>query len=452
MAAPPGRAVVLVVDRETDRARSLVASLRAHGFEVAWAYDGEGAVGVLGRTRVDALVCALREKRIDGFAVLAAVRELRPEACAIMLSDGPELELAVEAMRAGAWDVQPRPVHAERLIAALGRGLDHLALAERVVVMEDALVRRERPGELTGASRALQRARDQVAQVAPTRATVLVAGEEGTGKGVLARAIHEASPRRGQPFVRLECDGLPAEMFEAELCGVEGEGGAAIRRGRVELAEGGTLVLAGIEHLPPRAQVLMLRLLQERVFERAGGARALRADVRVIATTARDLDAEVRAGRFREDLLWRVAVVRIALPPLRERREDVPLLVDRLLHDLAREHGRRPRHVTRGVMERLVAQPWPGNVAELKHTLESLLVSARGRGPIDVTALPSPLRAVQPAGAQPEVSVGMTIDESERALIEATLRHVAGDKPRAAAMLGIGLRTLYRKLDRYGKR
>ena len=208
-------------------------------------------------------------------------------------------------------------------------------------------------------------------------------------------------------------------------------------------------MLAGIEHLPPRAQVLTLRLLQERVYERVGGARERRADVRVIATTACDLDEEVRAGRFRGDLLWRVAVVRIALPPLRERREDIPLLADRLLHDLAREHGRRARTVTRGVMERLAAQPWPGNVAELKHALEGMLVSARGRGPIDVTALPAPLRAVSGAASQPAVSVGMTLGEAERALVEATLRHAGGDKPRAAAMLGIGLRTLYRKLDRY---
>jgi len=444
--------VVLVVDRETDASRALVASLRAHGFEVAWAHDGESAVGVLGRTRVDALVCPLREPRMDGFAVLAAARARRPDACAIMLGGERELALAVEAMRAGAWDVQPRPVHAERLIAALERGLEHIALAERVVAMQGALGRRERPGELTGVSRALQRARDQVAQVAPTRATVLIEGEEGTGKGVVARAIHEASPRRDGPFARLDAEGLSAEMFEAELCGVEGEDGGATRRGRVELAEGGTLVLAGIEHLPQRAQVLTLRLLQERTYERVGGARPRRADGRGIATTTGDLDAEVRAKRFREDLLWRVAVVRIGLPPLRERREDIPLLVDRLLRDLAREHGRRPRRVTRGAMERLVAQPWPGNVAELKHALERLLVSARGRGPIDFTALPQPMRAAHAAGERPEVVVGMTLDEANRALLEATLRHVGGDKPRAAAMLGIGLRTLYRKLDAYGMR
>ena len=288
-----------------------------------------------------------------------------------------------------------------------------------------------------------------MAQVAPTRASVLIEGEEGTGKGVVARALHAGSPRHEGPFVRLDCGGLPAELFEVELCGTEAGDGRPARRGRLELADGGTLVLDGIEHLPSRAQVLLLRLLQEHAYERVGGARSRHADVRVLATTAADLGAAVRDGRFREDLLRQLAVVRIALPPLRERPDDVPLLVERLLHDLAREHGRRPRRVTRGVMERLASQPWAGNVTGLKLALEGMLVTARGRGPIDVSALPPPLREGGAPVDRAEVTVGMTLDEAERALIEATLGHAGGDKPRAAAMLGIGLRTLYRKLDRY---
>jgi DNA-binding NtrC family response regulator len=440
---------VLVVDRESDASRALVAGLRARGFDAAWAPDGEGATGVLARTPVDALVCPLRGERVDGFAVLAAARARRPGVCAIMVSDGPELALAVEAMRAGAWDVLPRPVPPERLLPVLERGLEHRALAERVVAMEDALDRRAPLDALTGSSPGIRRAREQVATVAPTRASVLVQGEPGTGKGMVTRALHAGSARSDGPFARLECGGLPAELFEGELCGVEAVDGRAARPGRLERAEGGTLVLAGVDALPPRAQVLLLRLLQEREYERVGGTRTLRADVRVLATTSADLDAAVREGRFREDLLWRLAVVRIALPPLRERREDIPLLVQQLLLDLAREHGRRPRKLTRGAMERLAAQPWPGNVAELKHVLEGVLVTARGRGPVDVSALPGPLRVPGAAGDRPEVSVGMTMAEAERALIEATLRHTGGDKRRAAAMLGIGLRTLYRKLDGY---
>ncbi len=443
---------MLVAERETDAARGLVAALRERGFAVAWAHDGESAIGVAGRERVDALVSALRESRIDGFAVLAATRARRPDAVAVMLTDGPEMALAVEAMRAGAWDVQPRAASPARIVAALERGLEHQALAARVTAMEDALDRRERLEPLTGDSYAVRRAREQVAQVAPTRATVLIEGEPGTGKGLVARALHAASTRADGPFVRLDCGGLPAELFEAELCGVEGDDGAVVRRGRLERADGGTLVLDAVDELPARAQVLLLRLLQERAYERVGGARSRRADVRVVATTARELAAAVREGRFREDLFRLLAVVRIALPPLRERRADVPALVERLLRDLAREHGRRPRRITRGALERLVAQAWPGNVAELKRSLEQLLLHAPGRGPIDVSALPAPMREPDAGAPGPAIAVGMTLDEAERALVEETLRHTGGDKPRAAAMLGIGLRTLYRKLDRWAGR
>jgi DNA-binding NtrC family response regulator len=402
--------------------------------------------------RADALVCALRTGRIDGFPVLAAALARRPDACAIMLSDGPEMELAVEAIRRGARDVQSRPVHAGRLLAALDRGLEHLALAERVVEIEGRLDRRQRreyEEALTGGSPGIRRAREQVAQVAATRATILVEGEEGTGKGVVARALHLGGTRREGAFVRLDCAGLPAELVEAELCGVEAHGRASARQGMLELADGGTLVLAGVEHLPAHAQVLLLRVLQRRTFERVGGTRERRADVRLIATAEADLGEAQRAGKFREDLLRHLAVVRIQLPPLRERREDLPLLADRLLHELAREHGRRPRRLTRGATDRLALHAWPGNVAELKRVLEGMLVTARGRGPLDVSALPAPLRGAAAESRRLDVRVGMTLDEAERALIEATLAHAGGDKPRAAAALGIGLRTLYRKLDGY---
>ena len=441
--------MVLVVDRDPDAARALVAHLREHGFDALLAADGEGAINIIAHARVDALVCALRAERIDGFAVLAALRERRPDGCAVMLSDGPELERAVEAMRRGAWDVQERPVHAGRMLATLERGFEHLKLAERVVEMESELGRRAGLAGPTGSSRAMQRVREQVAQVARTRATVLIEGEEGVGKAVVAHALHLGSTRATGPFVRFDCGSLPPDMVESELCGVEGAAGTMPRRGRVESAEGGTLVLDGVEHLAPHVQVLLLRLLQGRAFERVGGTRSLRADVRVVATTSQDLGETVRAGRFREDLFWQLAVVRITLPPLRERREDIPLLAEQLLRELAAEHGRRPRRVTRGLMDRLVAHAWPGNVAELKHALEGLLLTAKGRGPLEVSALPATFHRSAPEPAPPEVRVGMTLDESERALIEATLRHAGGDKPRAAELLGIGLRTLYRKLDRY---
>ena len=304
---------------------------------------------------------------------------------------------------------------------------------------------------LAGGSRAIRRVREQIAQVAPMRATVLIEGEEGTGKSVVAHALHRRSGRADGPFVRFECGAVPAELVEAELCGTE-RPDEPPRPGRLELADGGTLVLDRVEQLPARAQLRLLRVLQDRAFERVGGSRTRHADVRVLATTTADLEAAQREGAFRQDLFRLLAVVRVALPPLRERREDLPVLAERLLRDLAREHGRRLQRLTRGVLDRLLAYDWPGNVAELERVLEALVVAAPGRAPLDVSSLPAPLRGPERAARRLEIEVGMTIEEAERALIEATLRRTAGDKRRAAEMLAIGLRTLYRKLDRYGGR
>jgi len=278
---------------------------------------------------------------------------------------------------------------------------------------------------------------------------VLIEGEPGTGKSLVARSIHRHSPRHDRPFARIHC-AAPAEgIVERELFG-DGRSPSAAQRGGLELADGGTLFLVGVDALAPPAQVGLLRVLRDRSFERVGGAETLKADVRLIASTHRDLAAEVRAGRFREDLHDRLGVARIQMPSLRERREDIPLLVDGFIRDLDREHGRKVTGITRGALDRLVGHPWPGNVRELRATIEDMVLLAREKRALDVSDLPEALRE----GAEPadrlELVVGMTVGEAERRLIAATLRRVGGDKPRAAAMLGIGLRTLYRKLERYG--
>jgi DNA-binding NtrC family response regulator len=368
----------------------------------------------------------------------------------VFVSDGPELELAVEAMRRGAWDVQAWPLHLDRLAETLRRGLDHQALAARVARMETELERRQ--GALAGSSRAIRRVRDQVRQIAGSRAPVLIEGEDGTGKSVVARALHSASPRREKPFVWVDCRALPANVIDAELFGAAPTGDAPARRGLFEQADGGTLFFDGVEALPPRTQSLLLRALTERAVTRTGDAASRRVDVRVVAATSRDLATEVRAGAFREDLYFALSVVRIPVPPLRARREDLPALAEELVRETARAHGRRARRLTRGALERLAGHDWPGNVSELKSTLEGMLVAARGRGALDVTALPEPLRGPGPQATPLRIEVGMTLDEAERQLIEATLRDAGGDKRKAAAMLGIGLRTLYRKLGDYARR
>jgi DNA-binding NtrC family response regulator len=354
-------------------------------------------------------------------------------------------------MRQGAADFQVRPLNLDKPLAVLRHGLERQALAARAAEMEARLDERLGYDALSGRSRGIQRVLEQVRHIAPTRATVLIEGEPGAGKGLLAQAIHQNSPRRGERFVWVSCGALAADAVEGELFGLEpGASAGAAAAGRFEQAEGGTLFLDEVGALPPAVQVRLLRVLQDRSFERAGGSGTFRTDVRLIASTSRDLGAEVRAGRFREDLHERLGVVRVQMPPLRERREDIPLLVEAFLREFGREHGRRVTGVTRGALDRLMRHAWPGNVRELRNTIEGMVVFAEGRRPLDVSDLPAALREGERAGEKLEFAVGITVGEAERRLIAATLRHTGFDKPRAAAMLGIGLRTLYRKLKESG--
>jgi two-component system NtrC family response regulator/two-component system response regulator HydG len=444
--------VVLVVDRDSEDTRGLIAFLRVHGFEAVWSKDGESALNALDATRADGLVTEVRAPRIDGMAVLRRARERYPEVCAVLITDAPGVETAVEAMRLGAYDFQVKPLHLDKLLEVLRRGLSHAALAARVDEMEDRLDRRFGLAGLVGRSRAMERVAEQVRHAAAMRAPVLVEGEAGTGKARVAQAIHQLGPRKGERFVTVDCEALGAAGVEVELFGHEraaGRGAPAARRGRLELADGGTLFLDEIAALAPAAQVRLLRVLQDRAFERVGGERTLRADVRLIAATRRDLAAEVRAGSFRDDLHLRLAAVRVAMPALRERREDIPLLVEHAIREADRAHGRRVTGITRGALDRLVRAEWPGNVRELVATVEGMVVTAHGRRALGLSDLPEPLRA---AGGSLEIAVGLTLEEAERHLLVATYEHTGRDKARTAEMLGIGLRTLYRRLRRFGLR
>jgi DNA-binding NtrC family response regulator len=455
-ALPKERPTVLVVDRESDATRALVAFLREQDLEVVWSRDGEGGHHALESTRVDCLVTELRAQRIDGMTLLRRARERNPGVCAVLITEGADVDQAVDAMRQGAADFQVKPLNHEKLLAVLRQGLERQALAARVAEMEAQLDERFGLERLSGHSRAIVGVMEQVRHVASTRATVLIEGETGTGKGLVAQAIHQNSPRRGERFVWVNCGALAESVIESELFGrgaraERGSGGAssgagAQRRGRFELADGGTLFLDEVGGLPPTVQVKLLRVLQDRSFERVGGSETLKVDVRLVAATHRDLAAEVKAGRFREDLYYRLSVVRVQMPPLRARPEDIPLLVEGFIREFDREHGRRVTGITRGALDRLVRHPWPGNVRELRNTVEGMVVFAEGRRALDLSDLPDLLREVESAGEKLELRVGMTVDEAERQLVAATLRHCGNDKPRAAAMLGIGLRTLYRKL------
>jgi DNA-binding NtrC family response regulator len=439
---------VLVVDHDSDATRRLIAFLRQNGLEVVWARDGEAAFNALDARRFDCLVTELHAPGIDGGSLLSRAIERNPEVCAVVVTGQAEIEKAVESMRQGAYDFQLKPLLFEKLLAVLRRGLSHQALAARVVEIEGQLDERLALDTLTGSSRAIHRVMDQVRSIAGTRAAVLIEGESGSGKGLVAQAIHRQSARREGPMVAVDLAALAAPMVEVELFGLEGSGHAP-RTGRLEAADGGTLYLDGIETAPPAVQVRLLRFLRDRDFERVGGSESLRVDARLVAATDRDLAGEVRQGRFREDLLDRLGGVRISMPSLRERREDIPLLVEAFLREFNHRHQRRVTGITRGALDRLVRHDWPGNVHELRNTIEGMVALVGQRRELEPADLPPPLRDAQPGAAPLDISVGMTVEEAERRLIEATLAETGDDKPRAASMLGIGLRTLYRKIQRY---
>ena len=449
------RPSILVVEPPGDANRSLLAFLAAHEFDPVPARDGGTAFNVLAAHPVDCLLTDWRTPQVDGLSLLREARERHSGVCAIVIGAAGDREAAFEALREGARDVVTRPLHFEQLLAVLRRGLEHQALVERARELEEQLDERLALDQLAGSSPAIRRVMQQVRSIAATRSTVLIEGEPGTGKGFIALAIHRNSPRRHGRFVAVPCDALAEGLLEGELFGHEPgmiTGTSVLHRGQFEHADGGTLFLDEIGDLPPMLQVKLVRLLQDRSLERLGGTDPVRVDVRLIAATRRDLAADVAAGAFREDLYFRLNVVHVRVPALRERREDIPLLVRAFIEDSNLEHGRKVSGVTRGVLEQLARHEWPGNVSELKTTIASMVSGSEGRRPLDLSDLPDAVR--QTGGESPplEVAVGMTVAEAERQLIEATLAHLNGDKPRAAAMLGIGLRTLYRKIHEYGLR
>jgi DNA-binding NtrC family response regulator len=440
---------VLLVAPDGDSTRALASFLRDHPLNVRVAHDDETAHNALRGTRVDALIAPMRAPRIDGLALMRGARTRHPEVRVVLLGDGADLERGLAAMREGAADFVLGPVFPARVLAILQREFERQALGAQLAEARERIEDRYGLAQLVTHSPAMRRVLEQIGQVAGTRVPVLILGGRGSGRRTVAQAIHQSSPRRDEPFVWVACEALGPDEAEGELFGSESGGGNDPRAGRFERADGGTLFLGEVASLTAPAQAALLRALHDRTFVRAGGREALTADVRVVAASAVDIGGEVAAGRFRADLAERLGTVRIVLPSLRERIEDLPLLVNRMLAELNREHGRRVTGLTRGALERLASHTWPGNLRELCDRLEGMVALADGRRALGVQDLPPELRG-SASRAPVAVTVGMTMEEVERQLISATLQRVGGDKRRAAALLGIGLRTLYRKAREYG--
>jgi two-component system NtrC family response regulator len=387
-----------------------------------------------------------------GIALLDGLKKLNPEIPVVVITAFGTVASAVDAMKRGAADYLTKPVDLDELEVLVARTLERRALVSENRELREQLRERYRLEGLETSNARMAEAINVAARAAQSRAIVLVRGESGTGKELLARAIHYASPRARSPLVAVNVAALPETLLESELFGHERgafTGADRERRGRFELADGGTLFLDEIGDLPKGTQVKLLRVLQEQSFERLGGSRTIKVDVRVVAATHRDLEAMVRAGEFREDLFYRLNVVSIELPPLRERREDIPMLVDHFLRRFARESGQQPRAVSREAMDRLLKYAYPGNVRELENIVQRAVVLARGEV-IGAADLPLHLAELKSEDVPASGSLVARLAAFERALLVQALADAGGVQTRAARALGIGERHLRYRLKKHG--
>jgi len=447
----------LVVDDEENMVHVLTTLLAQEGFGVAAARTGEEAVERIRSEVVDLVLLDVRLPGRDGLEVLEVVKAQRPDCGVLMMTAFGSIESAVAALRAGADDYLVKPFRAEEVLRRIQAVLERQGLRREVRRLRREVGTRYGFGNLLGRSPAMQALLSQLEQVAATRSTVLLLGESGTGKELAARALHYNSDRAEQPFVVIDCAAVPETLQESELFGhTRGAftGAVAAKRGLFEEAHGGTVFLDEVGDLSTATQAKLLRVLQEGTIRRLGDTRVIQVDVRIIAATNRDLPAEVRAGRFREDLFFRLNVLPLRLPPLRERPEDIPLLAEHFLRRFAAETGRPLRWIAPVALDCLMAYRWPGNVRELEHAIEHAVLLSQGEA-LEVRDLPP---AVQGGGGQEVEEAPLRLRDAvarlnadlERGLIRRALTRTRGNRTEAAHLLGISRRALLYKLKAYG--
>jgi DNA-binding NtrC family response regulator len=441
---------VLVVDDEPAQRELVAGFLAKQGFEVSQAAGGEAALVRFKQEPFDLVLTDQKMPDLSGLQVLEGVRAMTPETAVIIMTAYGTIETAVGAIKAGAADYLTKPLNLDELLHRIHRVRERQRLLSENRELREALAERHRVEGIIGESGPMQEALSLVRRVAPSDATVLIRGESGTGKELIAKAIHYASPRAAGPLIKVNCAALAESLLEAELFGHEKgafTGAIATRKGRFELAEGGSLFLDEIGDLPAHMQVKLLRVLQEREFERVGSSRPITVNVRLLAATHRDLEVLVRDGRFRDDLYYRINVVTVTLPPLRERRDDLPLLIDHFVRTFAAKNGKPIDGLTRAARETLLRYDYPGNVRELENLIERAVVLTRDEV-IGVADLPLTLRdpAPEPAGS----GLDAAVEGLERRLMREALARAGGVQTRAAELLGISERVLRYKLKKYG--
>ncbi|HEV8532559.1 MAG TPA: sigma-54 dependent transcriptional regulator [Methylomirabilota bacterium] len=443
---------ILIVDDERAIQATLRGVLEDEGYRVTAVGSAQEALARLSDEAPDLVFLDIWMPGMDGLEALAEIKQRRPEAAVVMISGHATIETAVKATKLGAYDFVEKPLSLEKMLLVVTRTLEHARLQRE---HQQLLMRVERGQEIVGTSVVMEELRQQIMIAAPTNGRVLIHGENGSGKELVARAVHARSARAEGPFVEVNCAAIPEELIESELFGHERgafTGAVARRRGKFELADGGTLFLDEIGDMSLKTQAKVLRVLEEQAFERVGGKETIRVDVRVLAASNQNLQEQITAGRFREDLFYRLSVIPIEVPPLRKRKEDIPTLVEHFISLFSAENGRRPKTISVEALAYFLAYDWPGNVRELRNMVERLVIMAP-RDVIGPEDLPPPLRTRE-GGTAEEAQKDKTLKEAreafERAYILGELRAHEWNMTRTAERLGIERSHLYRKLKSYG--
>jgi two-component system response regulator HydG len=441
---------ILIADDEESHRLMLRAHLEGEGFEVAEASNGQDAVAKASERILDLVLMDIRMPAIDGMEALKRIKKANPDLPVIMMTAYGSIDSAVKALQSGAEDYLTKPLDMDELIIKVKKAIRYRQLEEENILYRERLGIRFDFSNIIGKSPKMVELFETLSLVAPTEATVLLLGESGTGKEIIANAIHQNSPRREKPYVKVNCAALPETLLESELFGHEkGAFTGAIdkKKGRFERAEGGTIFLDEIGEMSLPTQTKILRVLQEREFEAVGGTKTVRVDVRIIAATNKNLEKEVQQGRFREDLYYRINVVPVTVPPLRERKEDIPLLAEHFLRIYSEKNRRAIRGFEQGVMQAFIHYSWPGNVREIENILERMVIMSKG-DTLTLADLPPVLAGLlQEEKSTPSPT---SLKDVERETIVKTLRQTGGNRTRTAAILGITRKTLQNKIKEYG--
>lgn len=440
---------ILIVEDDPTVGESLRLLLAKRGHTLYLASNGKEALQRLRQETIDLVITDLVMPKMDGIALLEAVKEARPEVEVIVISAQGTIEKAVQAMKLGAFDFIEKPINPRVISFVVERALEKQALVIQNRELRSRLEDKFHFRNIVGRSKEMVSIFELIRHIAAYDSSVLIVGESGTGKELIANAIHYNSPRAKMPFIKVSCASLSEGIIESELFGHERgafTGAIASRKGRFELAHQGTLFLDEVEDIPPGTQTKLLRVLQEGEFERVGGNRTIKVDIRILAASNRDLAEAVRTGTFREDLYYRLNVVNIHLPPLRERREDIPFLVSFFIEKYNQKHGMKVKGVSPKALNLLMAYQWPGNVRELENTIESIMV-INSPEVIDVSHLPKEIRTFKERPETISIRIGTPLKEVEKELLLGTLELTGGNKRKAAKLLGVNVRTIHRKIE-----